>query len=130
MELLGFNIIFFKKIQEFKPAYPPTSLPPPTYTHKINFSVHPEKILIFQEKENLKKLVFSQKKAVLILWKTETSKNYLYFRKQNPPKLLIFQEVTFQAQKLKSTPLKSFFFFRKWNFLVFQEMEHFSYFRR
>ena len=39
---------------------------------------------------NTKKfLIFSQKKAFLIFWETETLKNSLYFRKEN---FLIFQE--------------------------------------
>ena len=74
-----------------------------------------KKFLIFWEMElscsNIKKiLIFSQKEASLIFREIETlKKNFLYFKKQNfltlwgrkPKKLLIFQEVTFRAQKNK-----------------------------
>ena len=58
-------------------------------------------------------LIFSQKKAFLIFQEAETSKKFpyisengtlLYFRKWNPLKsLLIFQEETFPARKMKKT---------------------------
>ena len=53
-------------------------------------------------------------------------KNVLYFIKRkffisggrNPKRLLIFQELTFQAQKIINQLLKSFLHFKKWNFLA------------
>ena len=42
---------------------------------------------------------------------------------------LIFQEVTFQAQKNKKALLKCFLHFRKWNFPA-PSLKNFSYFRR
>ena len=60
---------------------------------------------------NIKKvLIFSQKKAFLIFRETEKPTNFLMFQETesfhisgngNPRKLLIFQEVTFQAQQIK-----------------------------
>ena len=101
--------------------------------------------LIFQETENPKKfLIFSQKKAVLIFPETETLKIFLMFLKTelsyisgngNPKKLLIFQEVNFQARKnKKNLPQKSFLYFRKLkpkkNFLYFLKRKLFLYFRK
>ena len=54
--------------------------------------------------------IYSQKKAFLIFWETETPKKFLIFQEielsyisgnGNPKKLLIFQEVTFRARKIK-----------------------------
>ena len=48
---------------------------------------------------NVKKfLIFSQRKTFLYFGKRKPRKNSLYFRKRN---FLIFQEITFRAQKLK-----------------------------
>ena len=65
---------------------------------------------------NIKKvLIFSQKKAFLIFWETETSKKFLIFQEtefsyisgnRNPKKFLIFQELTFRARKLKKNTMK------------------------
>ena len=73
--------------------------------------------------KKLKKLsnffIFSQKKAFLIFWETETSKKFLVSQetelsyilgKGNPKKLLLFQEVTFRARKKKPTPKKLLIF--------------------
>ena len=49
----------------------------------------------------------------------------------NPKRLLIFQDVTFRAQKMKKkkTLLKSLLHFRKWNVLT-TSLKNFLYFRR
>ena len=53
---------------------------------------------------NIKKfLIFSRKKAFVAFRKTETPK----------PNFLLFQEVTFQAQKLKQNILRKFLIFRE-----------------
>ena len=62
---------------------------------------------------NIKKfLIFSQKKDFLIFRETETPKKFLIFQERelsyisgngNPKRLLIFEEVTFQARKMKKT---------------------------
>ena len=78
---------------------------------------------MFREMElsgcNIKKfLIFSQKKAFLILWKSR--KNSLHFRKRN---FLIFQE---------TETLKSFLYFMnfgKWYFLA-PSLKNFLYFRK
>ena len=55
----------------------------------------------------------SGNETFLYLWKWKPWKN---FRKQN---YLIFQEATFQALKMKKkTLLRTFLYFRKWNFLA------------
>ena len=55
--------------------------------------------LIFQKTKTLKKfLTFYQKKACLIFWET---KLFYISGNRNREILLIFQEVTFQAQKMK-----------------------------
>ena len=95
----------------------------------------PRKFLILQETETPRKLlIFSQKKVVLIFRKMETPKRLFIFQEtelsyisRNEAFLinisLIFQEVTFQARKIeKKTFLKSFLYFGKWNFLIFQEI--------
>ena len=57
--------------------------------------------LTLQEIKTPKKfIIFSQKKAFLMLQETKLS--YISGN-SNPKKLLIFQEVTFQAQKMKRT---------------------------
>ena len=61
---------------------------------------------------NIKKflLIFTQKKAFLILQKTETPQKFFIFQdtelcynsgNRNPKKLLIFQERTFNLKKMK-----------------------------
>ena len=74
---------------------------------------------------NIKKVViFSQKGAFLIFKETETLKKLFAFQKcelsyilgnGNLKKILLFQEVTFQAQKMKKNPTLK-------KFLIFQEM--------
>ena len=101
--------------------------------------------LYFRKTETPKKsLIFSQKKAVLIFPETETLKIFLMFLETelsyisgngNPKKLLIFQEVNFQARKnKKNLPQKSFLYFRKLkpkkNFLYFLKRKLFLYFRK
>ena len=65
---------------------------------------------MLQEVEAPRKLlIFSQKKAFLIFAETETvfqETELSYISGNgNPKKLLIFQEVTFQARKIKKKPL-------------------------
>ena len=72
---------------------------------------------------NIKKLlIFSQKKAVLIFQGTEAPKKFLIFQETElfyisengkPKKLIMFQEVTFRARKIKNV-----LYFGKWNFLA------------
>ena len=54
---------------------------------------------------NIKKfLTFSQNKAFLTFEETETLRNFIVFQQTNGNfKKLIFQEVTFHAQKMKKT---------------------------
>ena len=80
--------------------------------------IRAKKIFYASGNENLeKKFLFSKKKAFLIFWKTETLKKFLIFQGTEAPKELpIFHEVTFRAQEIKSPLLKSFLYFRKWNF--------------
>ena len=77
---------------------------------------------IFRETETPKK--------ILIFRKTETPKKFFIFQETelshisgngNPKKLLIFQEVTFRARKVKKPTLKKL--------VISQEMENFSYSR-
>ena len=96
----------------------------------------PRKFLTLQETETPRKLlIFSQKKVVLIFREMETPKKLFIFQEtelsyisRNEAFLinisLIFQEVTFQARKIekKKKFLKSFLYFGKWNFLIFQEI--------
>ena len=73
------NSLYFRKRKPLK-----------SFLHfgKLNLSVCPIKLFIFQKTETSKKLLmFSQKKAYLIFWKP--SKNYLCFRKRN---FLVFRE--------------------------------------
>ena len=77
-----------------------------------------KKFPTFREMElsgsNVKKfLKFSQKNAFLIFKESELS--YISGN-GNPKKLLIFQEVTVHARKMKRTTIKKFF--RKKNFLT------------
>ena len=67
---------------------------------------------------NIKKvLTFSQIKAFTIYQEMEAPKNSLYLElchssgNENTQKLLISQEVTFRAQKIKKITLKIFFIF-------------------
>ena len=56
---------------------------------------------MFQEIETSRKLIiFPQKIAFLIFWETETSRKFVIIRKEN---LLVFQEVTLRARKVKRT---------------------------
>ena len=83
---------------------------------------------IIQEVEAPKKLlIFSQKKAFLIFPETETPPKIFVFQETelayisgngNPKKLLIFQEVTFQARKIKKNQSEKTYISRKWNFLA------------
>ena len=61
--------------------------------------------LIFQETEPTPP---PSKKKQLIFQETETLKNFLYFRREFPAR--------------KAPLLKCFLYFRKWNFLIFQEV--------
>ena len=96
--------------------------------------------LIFSEngtfKPKLKKYIKKTpcKKSFYIFWYFEKwnflaviLRNFLYFLKRmlslylenvNPKKLLIFEEVTFWAQKIKSPLWENFSYFAKWNFLA------------
>ena len=96
--------------------------------------------LIFSEngtfKPKLKKYIKKNpcKKSFYIFWYFEKwnflaviLRNFLYFLKRmlslylenvNPKKLLIFEEVTFWAQKIKSPLWEKFSYFAKWNFLA------------
>ena len=83
--------------------------------------------LVFQGMEcsgpNIKKfLSFSQKKAFLIFQEMELS--YISGN-GNPKNLLIFEEVTFLAWKMKK---KKVLYFRKWNFPA-PSLKNFLYFR-
>ena len=58
--------------------------------------------------------MLSQKKTFLIFWETEAPKNFSIFQEMelshisgngSPKKLLIFQEVTFRARKMKKKTL-------------------------
>ena len=82
--------------------------------------------------------MFSQNKAFLIFWETETPKKFLIFqetehfyisRNGHHKKLLIFQEVTLRAQKIKKPSLKNALYIRKWNILA-SRLQTFLYFRR
>ena len=69
-----------------------------------------ERFLYFRKQKPQKTAYIFSKKAVLIFLETETQRKSLYLRKRKlPKKLLIFQEVTFRARKMKK-------------FLLFQEM--------
>ena len=66
---------------------------------------------------NIKKvLTFSQRKAFTIYQEMEAPKNSLYLElchssgNENTKKLLIFQEVTFRAQKIKKNHSENFFY--------------------
>ena len=81
--------------------------------------------LTFQEMKlsssDIKKfLIFSQKKAVLIFQETETPKKFLIFQETE---LSYISGSNFSSPKSKKNPLlKSFLYFAKWSFLVFQEI--------
>ena len=70
-------------------------------------------VLILQEMEIPKEfLIFSQKKAVFIFQDTETPKIFILFQEMEILK-------NFPSPKNKKQQLKSFLYFRKWNFLIF-----------
>ena len=112
------NLLYFRKWNLLAPR-----LKNSLYFGKWNFvALRLNKFLYFG-KWNFLVLIFSQKKAFLIFWEMKTLKKFLIFWEVelsyiwgngNPEKLLIFQEVTFQAWKIKN----KFLCFRKWNFLA------------
>ena len=77
------------------------------------------KSLIFPEMEPLtllRNFLYFIKKSFSYILENGT---FFSFRKWKLSKLLIFQEVTFQARKMKKDPiLKKLLIFRKWNFLA------------
>ena len=75
------------------------------------FQSTPTKFILFQETEAPQKiLIFSPKKAALIFRETEALRNSLFSRNGNAKKLLLFQEVAFQARKMKKTRSENFLY--------------------
>ena len=115
MDFLALILFFFKKIQEFKPAYPPTSLPPPTYTHKINFSVHPEKSSYISGKRKPEKTCIFSKESCSYTLENRNFQKLFIFQETEPPKTSYIPGSDFPSSKIKKHTLKKF--------LLFQEME-------
>ena len=67
--------------------------------------------------------IFSKESCFYIPGNRDPEKIHCVSGNGNSKKLPIFQEVTFQARKMKKKLLlKSFLYFRNWNFLIFQEV--------